>query len=73
GSDLYSGSRLVSPNGFYELVLEYNCNLVLLARGWKELWSSSTAGKGVGCVLTLQRDGNLVLVGGDGRGIFASN
>ncbi|EFJ26494.1 hypothetical protein SELMODRAFT_413139 [Selaginella moellendorffii] len=67
GSDLYSGSRLVSPNGFYELVLKNDCNLVLLAMGWKELWSSSTAGKGVRCVLTLQRDGNLVLLGGDGR------
>ncbi|XP_024534870.1 pentatricopeptide repeat-containing protein At4g02750-like [Selaginella moellendorffii] len=64
GSAVYAGEKLVSE---YEFSLEQDCNMVLAAMKWKVLWSSSTGGRST-CKLTLQMDGNLVLLDSLGRG-----
>jgi len=59
GSQLRSGSRLVSANGRYELDMQGDGNLVLYSRG-HALWKSDTADH-PGDYATMQGDGNFVI------------
>lgn len=42
GASLTSGNKLVSPNGWYQLIMQTDGNLVLYTKGNEVLWSTST-------------------------------
>ncbi len=69
GSKLRSGSRLVSPNGLYDLEMQSDGNLVLYSRT-HALWKSDTADH-PGDYATMQGDGNFVIYQGH-RAIWSS-
>ena len=54
------GSSLVSSNGWYQLVVQSDGNLVVYSKGGVAVWASGTAGNGP-AFLKAQTDGNLVL------------
>jgi phage-related protein len=57
---LASGSSLVSSNGWYQLVVQSDGNLVVYSKGGVAVWNSGTQGNGP-VYLVAQADGNLVL------------
>ncbi len=76
-STLLSGERLEptwyleSPNGYCELVMQRDGNLVLYSAARQPLWASGTRGApGAGAVM--QSDGNFVIYSKTGRAVWAS-
>jgi chitodextrinase/murein DD-endopeptidase MepM/ murein hydrolase activator NlpD len=59
GETLQPNQELISPNGTYRLVMQYDGNLVEY-QGSTPLWASNTAGDN-GATVTMQGDGNLVI------------
>ena len=57
---LATGSSLVSSNGWYQLVVQGDGNLVVYSKGGVAVWASGTQGNGP-VYLVAQSDGNLVL------------
>lgn len=58
-----------SPSQQYALVMQGDCNLVIYNGGYvpsNAVWASGTNGKGSGCYLGVQTDGNLVVYGSGG-------
>jgi len=69
GSELRTGSHLVSANGRYDLDMQRDGNLVLYS-GSHALWKSDTADH-AGDYATMQGDGNFVIYQGQ-RAIWSS-
>ncbi len=69
GSELLSGSRLVSANGRYDLDMQRDGNLILYS-GAHALWKSDTADH-PGDYATMQGDGNFVIYQGH-RAVWSS-
>lgn len=61
GQRLNKGESLISSNGQYTLILQYDGNLVLYGRG-RALWASNTNGRAVDYAI-MQSDGNFVIYG----------
>ncbi|XP_020598749.1 mannose-specific lectin-like [Phalaenopsis equestris] len=60
GDKLKTGENLSDIN--YSLRMQQDCNLVLYQiNPEKAIWNSQTKDKGIGCELTLQTDGDLVI------------
>ncbi|KAG0475116.1 hypothetical protein HPP92_014802 [Vanilla planifolia] len=59
GSEFYTGDNLAA--GTFNFTMQPDCNLVLYD-GQQAIWSSLTNGKGAGCKLQLQDDGELTIV-----------
>ncbi|EFJ33847.1 hypothetical protein SELMODRAFT_29243, partial [Selaginella moellendorffii] len=57
---LREGEFLQSPNLVFILYMRFDCNLVLYY-GKISIWDTETSGKGIGCFLRFQKDGNLVI------------
>jgi hypothetical protein len=57
---LKPGQYILSNNGMFVLIFQFDQNLVLYGPGAKPLWSSGTDGTGA-TTLLMQADGNLVL------------
>ncbi|PKU68030.1 Mannose-specific lectin [Dendrobium catenatum] len=70
GERLGTGQALTQ--GGFAFVIQSDCNLVLYEFG-NPLWSSGTNGQGLGCYVTLQSDGNLVIYDQSNKAIWASN
>jgi hypothetical protein len=69
---LAPGQSLRSPNGFYQLIMQGDGNLVLYRAGrTAALWSSGTQGK-AGARAAMQGDGNLVIYLPSGRPVWSS-
>jgi len=51
---------LVSPNGWYELLMQQDGNLVEYASGSRPVWASGTSRRG--SIARMQPDGNLVII-----------
>ncbi|XP_020573159.1 mannose-specific lectin-like [Phalaenopsis equestris] len=60
GDKLKTGENISDIN--YSLRMQRDCNLVLYQiNPEKDIWNTQTNDKGIGCELTLQTDGNLVI------------
>ncbi|BFI27904.1 protein MpGH17.9 [Marchantia polymorpha subsp. ruderalis] len=64
GFRLTTGQIVFSKNKVYWLLMQSDCNLVLLHYPSEPLWESKTAGAALGCYMELQHDGNAVVYGG---------
>lgn len=63
GRKLHAGQQMTSPNKLFILVMNHDCNLVLLKNLTKMWWSTATWNKGgTECELWMQEDSNLVIV-----------
>jgi hypothetical protein len=71
GEVLYPGQWISSLNGRYQLIYQWDGNLVLYD-GASPLWASGTYGSPAG-VCIMQEDGNLVIYIPDNQPIWASN
>lgn len=72
GSVLQVDDKLKSPNGKAVAVMQEDCNFVVY-KSAKPIWMSGTAGKGTGCQLAFQGDGNLVIYKKGGVAVWHSN
>ncbi|KAK1265031.1 hypothetical protein QJS04_geneDACA021315 [Acorus gramineus] len=70
GDSLHAGQSLT--NGYYQFIMQNDCNLVLYDGG-RAIWASNTNGRGSSCVLRMQYDGNLVIYASGERAVWASN
>lgn len=66
GEGLQPNDSLVSPNGWYKVVMQTDGNLVVFNKALKAVWSTLTYDKGVSQFL-YQLDGNLVIYDSFGR------
>ena len=62
--DLALGEELISANGLYRAVLQYDGNFVVQYQSSRVLWQSNTINQAY--QLSMQKDGNLVLYGDSG-------
>ncbi|KAJ7551165.1 hypothetical protein O6H91_06G002200 [Diphasiastrum complanatum] len=70
---LHSNEQVQSGNGYYSLVMQGDCNLVLYrVSDSLPLWNSQTAGKGTYCFTFMQGDGNLVVYSGANLPVWSS-
>src|ERR1700674_562870 len=60
GESLNTGQSLRSANGWFNMVMQSDGNLVLYTRNGRALWQSGTGGRG-GVRVSMQTDGNLVV------------
>ena len=67
-----AGQRIVSKNGFFNAVMQGDCNFVLYNPP-RALWASGTYGRGSACNVIMQGDGNLVVYTENGVPVWASN
>ncbi|XP_020572028.1 mannose-specific lectin-like [Phalaenopsis equestris] len=70
GERLRPGESLVQ--GHYFFTMQYDCNLVLYDDS-TPIWASGTQGKGSGCYVIMQQDGNLVIYDSKKKPLWASN
>ncbi|XP_020598103.1 mannose-specific lectin-like [Phalaenopsis equestris] len=70
GQRLNTGESLRTDN--YIFIIQYDCNLVLYESN-TAIWASGTDGRGQGCYLTMQHDGNLVVYDYTNTAVWASN
>jgi hypothetical protein len=61
--------------GKYEMIVQFDCNLVLyeVTRNWMPLWASNTSGQGTNCVAVMRLDGDFVLYDGLDIALFETN
>ncbi|XP_020595627.1 mannose-specific lectin-like [Phalaenopsis equestris] len=74
---LLSGDRLKTGENIsdinYSLRMQRDCNLVLYQiNPEKDIWNTETKDRGIGCELTLQTDGNLVIEDEDQKLVWES-
>ena len=72
GESLYANQFLVSPNGWYKVIMQTDGNLVVYSKALKPVWNTLTYGKGQSRFI-YQADGNLVIYDALGRATWNSN
>jgi pseudomonalisin len=72
GSVLRPGQSAISGNGFFELAMQGDGNLVLYSPGRTARWHSKTAGT-PGAWMQVQYDGNVLVYAPGARGIWNAN
>jgi hypothetical protein len=73
GSSLRTSDALLSANGQYTVVMQPDCNLVMYQIGSSDpIWATNTDGKGSGCHVDMQQDGNLVVYSGSHDALWDS-
>ena len=73
GQGLIAGNSLWSGDQRFNLVMQFDGNLVLHGPQRQPLWASNTAGHGDICDALMQPDGNLVVYNGADQSLWASN
>ncbi len=77
GQTLNAGDRLYSADTRYFLEMQSDCNLVIYRSknvGQQvPIWNTLTQNQGFNCRMVMQTDGNLVVYGGNGSVLFATN
>jgi hypothetical protein len=66
-----TSDAIVSKNGFFRAVMQTDCNFVVY-NAPRALWASGTQGRGSGCFVAMQGDGNLVVYTQGGVPVWAS-
>jgi hypothetical protein len=72
GQQLASDQQLVSRSGYYRLVMQADCNLVLYDKWGRPLWATNTNGRGSACAAVMQGDANFVVYRSGGVPVWAS-
>ena len=72
GEGLGPNQFLVSPNGWYKVIMQTDGNLVIFNKALKAVWSTLTYGKGLS-TFAYQADGNLVIYDAFNRPTWNSN